>query len=333
MLTTATLIHFVVADLLHQNGFERSHLPEVVDCAVIATGLGVLQGNLGFVHSGGSFWDTTAWEVFPKAFLATQMVAYANALTAWTRGDKNPVWATSLPSDVKNPMLKSLKFLFKTSDSFYQPVDSGDLSSVPATGLKQMQSPFASTQIIGSRSVENTQADRAEIETALKQLLRSNSVDVAVQAVAATERLQINSAETADELLSLTEHRNELVRARAMCAITRLGLLNQDSIEVAAGMLDDGTKYVVFSGLMALATLENLPEHILPLADRCFEKALANCDYEFIGIFTAAYQKWVDDPAAHFRSLFGEQSPEYLEIALESLTAVRQSLVPIEAGE
>ena len=329
----ATLIHFVVADLLYQNGFQRSHLPEVVDTAVIATGMGTLLSNLGFVHSGGSFWDTTAWEVFPKPFLASQMVAYANALAAWTRGEKNPAWAASLPSDVKNPMLKSLKFLSKTGDSFFQPLEPTDSHHDPAIGLQQMQSPVASTQIIGLRSVENDEADREEIEVALKQLLRSNSVDVAVQAVAATERMKIDSAEIADELLSLTEHRNELVRARAMCAITRLGLLKQASTEVAARMLDDSTKYVVFSGLMALSTLDNIPEHILSPADRGFEKALANCDYEFIGLFTAAYQKWIDDPAAHFRSLFDEHSPEYLEIALESLAAVRQSLVTIEASD
>ena len=329
----ATLINFVVADLLHQNGFQRSHLPEVVDTAVIATGMGTLQSNLGFVHSGGNFWDTSAWEIFPKPFLATQMVAYANALVAWTRGEKNPTWAALLPSDVKNPMLKSLKFLFKTGDSFFQPIKSTDSQHAPAIGLQQMQSPFASTQIIGLRSVENNEVDRVEIEAALKQLLRSNSVDVAVQAVTATERMKIDSPEIADELLSLTEHRSELVRARAMCAITRLGLQNQASIEVAARMLDDGTKYVVYGGLMSLSTLDSIPEHILPAADRGFEKALANCDYEFIGLFTAAYQKWIDDPAAHFRNLFDEQSPEFLEIALESLAAVRQSLVSIEAGD
>ena len=53
-LAVATLIHGVVNDMLYQSTFSQPHFPELVELAVIGTGLGVLRSNLMFVKKVAS---------------------------------------------------------------------------------------------------------------------------------------------------------------------------------------------------------------------------------------------------------------------------------------
>ena len=120
-LAVATLVHGVVSDLLHQHKYAYAHFPEFVDLTVIATGLGTLLSNLDFVSQSPTFWDSTQWRLIPRPFLDSQGVAYANAIAAWTRGERDPEWATDLEAELQRSMTKSLKFLNKTDDCFFQP--------------------------------------------------------------------------------------------------------------------------------------------------------------------------------------------------------------------
>ena len=119
--TAAALINFVVSDMLHQNNFSYAHFPELVDLAVIGTGLGTVRANVALVNNKGSYWDTTHWLAMPKPFLGAQSLAYAMAIVAWCRDEHDPQWSSNLPAEIKGPMKKSLKYLNKTNDSFFQP--------------------------------------------------------------------------------------------------------------------------------------------------------------------------------------------------------------------
>jgi len=57
-LSVATAIHFVIVDLLVQSDFPGAHLPEIVDAAAIATGLGILRSQIDLVSKSGAFWDS-----------------------------------------------------------------------------------------------------------------------------------------------------------------------------------------------------------------------------------------------------------------------------------
>ena len=89
----ATLTNGVVCDLLHQKNFGSAHLPERVDLAVAATGLGMIRNNISLVKKQTNYWDSTQWELFPRPFLDCQSLAYANAIAAWARDDATPEWA------------------------------------------------------------------------------------------------------------------------------------------------------------------------------------------------------------------------------------------------
>ena len=118
-LAVATAIHFIIVDLLVQSHFPGAHLPEIVDAAAIATGLGILRSQIDLVSQTEHFWDSTAWEILPPPFLGAQKAAYALALSAWVRKEKSPAWAGELTTELIGPMNKSLKFLSKTNDTFF----------------------------------------------------------------------------------------------------------------------------------------------------------------------------------------------------------------------
>ena len=104
-----------------------------------------------------------------------------------------------------------------------------------------------------------------------------------------------------------------------------MGQLDDFVADNAAKMLSSSTNYVTYSGLLALSRLDSVPDDVLKLADRGFERALHTCNYQFIEIFAAAYKKWLGDPTDHLNKLWGESSPENLQLALEALSAVTQA--------
>ena len=329
-LTTATLVHCVVGDLLSQNKFEHAEHPEIIDLAVVSTGLGILQSRFRFVQQGGRFWDSTYWTEAPRPFLDTDALAYASAIAAWVRGDNDPQWASELPNEVKRPMRKSLKYLIKTNDSFFHP------STAATPLLKQTQSEWLqlasaasiSKQIIAIRHFgpDNQLCDRQEDR--LLETLRSPFRSVVLNSIAAIESLKFESEPIASELRLLVESQDDEIRSKALIALTRSGQLDGLTISCAMKMIDNSVKYVAFAGVLALASLESAPENVLKVAERGFIRALQSCDYEFVGLFAAAFNRWLSDPVSHFEQLLHDE-PEYLQIAVEALDNTREQSVAV----
>ncbi len=257
-LTAATLIHHVVGDLLFQNEFEYAECPEIVDLAVVSTGLGILQSNFRFVQQGSRFWDSTYWTDAPRPFLDTEALAYASAIAAWVRGDHDPQWADELPREVKRPMRKSLKYLSKTNDSFFHP------STAATPLLKQTQSDWLqmasdasiSRQIIAIRHFEPVEQLWDRQENRLLESLRSPDRSVILNSIAAVESLSFESEQIASELRLLVENQDDEIRAKAMIALARLRHLDDLTIGCAVKMVDSSVKHVAFAGVFALASLE-----------------------------------------------------------------------------
>ncbi|QEG25018.1 hypothetical protein [Mariniblastus fucicola] len=327
-LAIAALVHGVVSDLLHAHKYAYAHFPEFVDLAVIATGLGVLQSNLDFVSQSPSFWDTTQWRMIPRPFLDSQGVVYANAIVAWTRDEKTPLWSEGLEPELKRTMLKSLKFLNKTGDSFFQPKTSAKLLDQPqGKWLEMTDSKSLSTQIIAVRHLQNDDTAIAETQAALANKLRSDSEPVLLNAISASEQVVDVGETVVEELRFLTQHRDHVVRAKAMCALTRLGQLDDRTLQTAGEMLGSKMKHVIYAGLSALSSLGSVSDHLIPAINRSFVRSLQVCDYEFVNLFAAAFTKWLDDPKTHVEELLREDSPEYMEIALEAIDNVGEQLV------
>lgn len=339
-LPVATAIHFVIVDLLVQSDFPGAHLPEIVDAAAIATGLGIPRSQIDLVSKSGAFWDSTAWEILPPPFLGAQKAAYALAMAAWARQEKSPAWARELTTEIVGPMNKSIKFLSKTNDSFFG--SSLDSTNTALSDYEQEQwlqlasSKLESSQIIGLRHcvIDPDREDAGALQSQWSDLLidkfRSNSKDIVLHAIAAAERGKIESPKIADELVVLAENRDDAIKAKAMLALTRMGKLDSVALELAAQMLESREKFVLFAGLFALTSSKEVSDQAMPLLDRAFARALANCDQEFVSLFATGYSSWVADPAAHFHGLFEEHSPEYLEIALEALQNVGDQFVSLD---
>ncbi|MEM7314586.1 MAG: hypothetical protein AAF497_15680 [Planctomycetota bacterium] len=330
----ATLINGVVCDLLHQNSFASAHLPERVDLTVTGTGLGMIRNNISLVKKLKTYWDSTQWELFPRPFLDCQSLAYANAIAAWARDDARPEWASDLPSDLKRSMRNSLKFLLKTSDSFFHPhAKRSLLAQSQSEWWKLAASASASKQVIAIRHLESDGRLNGQQESLLLEKLRSANLAIVLNAIEASERMTLHEQPVASEsvvreLITLADHHDHEVRAKAMCALARHGKLDETTVEIAAMMLDDNLRHLVFAGAYALSTLDSVPDHVLPPFDRCFVRMLRDCDYELIDLFVASYKRWLDDPQAHLEGLL-QNSSEYLPIALETLHKATDELVQI----
>lgn len=327
-LSIAALTHGVVKDMLHQSQYSYAHFDEFVDLAVIVSGLGVLQSNIDFVTKQGTFWDPTQWRLIPRPFLDTQGVAWANALAAWLRQENDPQWGEDLEAEIRRPMTKSLKYLFKTDDSFLSAKQGQNLiGQSQSQWLKMAASKSVSTQIVAVRHLQkDDDAVSSELQKTLVEKLRSTHHGVMINAVSASEQI-VDVGDTAiEELQFLTKHREHVVRAKAMCALTRLEQLDEATIETAGDMLGSKMKHEIFAGLMALSSLGSVSDHLVPAINRAFIRSLQVCDYEFVGLFAAAFTRWLDDPREHVEQLLATDSPEYMEIAIEALENVGDQL-------
>lgn len=325
----AALIHGVVKDLLHQHQYAYAHFDEFVDLAVVATGLGAIRSNLDLVASSPSFWDSTQWRFIPRPFLDSQGVAYTNAVAAWVRGDSNPEWADDLESELKRATQKSLKFLTKTNDSFLEGKfgEAKRLNQPQREWLKEAQSKSVSQQIVAVRHLEKDESVLPELQSTITEKLRSTHDAVMLNAISATEQI-VDIGDTAiEELRFLTQHRDHIVRAKAMCALSRLEQLEESTIQKAGEMLGSKKKHEIFAGLMALSSLGSVSDHLIPPINRAFIRSLQVCDYEFLNLFAAAFTKWLKDPKGHVEQLLRDDSPEYMELAMEALDNVNEQFV------
>jgi len=318
--------------MLHQRGFNYAHFPELVDLAVIGTGLGILRSNIPLVNNKGSYWDTTRWLDVPKPFLDSQAFAYATAIAAWARDENAPAWLDDLPAEVKAPMKKSLKYLHKTNDGFFQPktADKQVLSQNSDAWWKLAESKSKSTRIVAMNQFQLDGALTDQQESLLIDQLRSDNRALLLHTIGAAEQLQDVGEPIVDELRLLAEHRDNEVRAKAMFALTKLAQLDDATTRLAANMLDSKVRFVTFAGIVALASKDSVSSTIMPAIDRGFVQSLQSCDYEFMGLYAAAYPNWVDDPKAHFEALLQQDSPEFLEMALEALQTAQEQLVALE---
>lgn len=333
-LVLATLVHGVVNDMLCQHDLGDAILPEVVELAVVGTGLGMLRNNIGLLAKTGTFWDSTQWGAVPRPFLDPQTLAYANAVAAWAREDRSPQWARDLMGELKRPMQNSLKFLFKTNDSFFQPSKQQQLlgqSQDRWWELAACDSP--SQQIVALRHLQSEHHPNDQQESLLMEKLGSGNRAILLHAIAAVERILFNQQPIASDLIVrrlriLADHRDEEVSAKAMCALTRLGKLDEITMEIASNMLESSFRHVVFAGAYALSSQDAIPDQTLVMVDRCFVRALRACDYEFVGLFATAYNRWLDEPESHAQNLLSD-SPEYVPVAVDALRQVPDQLVSI----
>ncbi|SMP73040.1 hypothetical protein SAMN06265222_1162 [Neorhodopirellula lusitana] len=333
----ATLINAVVCDLLSQNSFAGAQLPEQVDLAVVGTGLGMIRNGISLVAKHPVHWDSTQWDVFPRPFLDGQSLAYANAIAAWARDDQAPKWSSDLPSDLKRPMRKSLKFLLKTNDSFFQPrAKQFLLTQSQSEWWKLATDSSASSQVIAIRHLNSDGKLDDQQESLLIDKLGSANVAITLNAISAIERMAsqqpaIGNESMVRELRSLTDHRDDEVCAKSMCVLAKLGGLDEATVETAATMLDAHQKHLTFAGLYALCMQDSVPEEVVPALDRCFVRVLRACDYELIDLIATAYRRLLDDPQSHMEELF-QNSPEHLPIALETLQKVSEPRMPLRRG-
>ena len=269
----------------------------------------------------------------PRPFLDDNALAYAFAVKAWTAGDKDPAWLSDVRGELVRPARKSLKYLNKTSDCFFQP-STGKTSGEHSQNdwLQIAGGESASSRIIAMRRIDKDDALGSRQAGLLTENLRSSNQDVVLHALTTVERTGVANPELIEELRILSEDRHAETRAKAIITLARSGEMDERSVETAARMITDSARYVVFAGLVALAASDSIPESAQSIVERGYVRALQTCDYEFVGLFTAAFTRWMDDPENQIKRLLEHEEPEYLTIALQSLKEINEQAEEAEAN-
>ena len=180
------------------------------------------------------------------------------------------------------------------------------------------------TQIIAIRNLDFDEQYFGQQEPLLVEKLQSPVRSIVLHAISAAESSKSNSEPIAIQLRMLVEDRDDEVRAKAMIALTNLRQLDELSISFAAKMVDNNVKYVVFAGVFALSSLESVSDDMLEIGARGLVRGLQSCDYEFISLFVAAFNRWLDDPKTHIEQLLQDDQPDYLEMAMEALEVIQE---------
>ena len=316
-LATAALLQSLVHDLLATSGIADKAPGEFLDAAVVLCGLGGPRAEVELMSDEGSFWDRTRWDATPGNFMDHESLVYAHSLAVWCRGGS----ADLLPASMRTAK-GSLKYLTKTNDSFFQQSLITENQLAIETFVELATSGKESTRIAAMKFFHPDETVHDQQNAAILENLRDRSDHVIAHAVSAAQTTQTDSPSVIEELKLLTDNHDDRLRSKAVQAVTLLGQLDDYVADNAAKMLSSSTDYVTYSGLLALAKLGQVSDDVLKLADRGFERALHTCNYQFIELFAGAYNRWLDDPAAHLNKLWGERSPEYYQMAVEALTAL-----------
>lgn len=314
-LATAALLQSMVLDLLATRGMTEAPSGEFLDAAVVLCGLGEPRAEVELISNAGSYWDATIWDAHPAKFLDHESLAYAHSLAIWCRDG-----SADLPASMRTAK-GALKYLNKTNDSFFQKSLVTDEQLEIKQFVELAENGSEATRICAMQFFHSDEASKQQQDEAVLANLRHRSDHVIAHAVSAAQRTQSTSPGVVEELKLLTDNHDDRLRSKAVQAVTLMGQLDDYVADNAAKMLSSSTNFVTYSGLLALVKLDKVSEDVLKLADRGFERALHTCNYPFIELFAGAYNKWLDDPAAHLNKLWGERSPEYYQMATEALTS------------
>lgn len=124
MTVVATLAHelgHVV--LLGQGRISRDaqdHEP-LTDLITVFLGLGVFTANSCVRVRSERHAHGYNWSMSRLGYLSEEMVAYALALFAWIRGERNPAWLKHLTVNPRTYCQRGLRYLLKTGDSSFDP--------------------------------------------------------------------------------------------------------------------------------------------------------------------------------------------------------------------
>ncbi len=328
-MAVATVVQGVVQDLLHQSKYEHAHFPESVDLAVLAMGLGMLRSQFELVSKEGTFWDSTQWHLIPRPFLDQSGQTWTHAINSWIRDQSKPDWYDDLPTDMRRNVGKFAKQLAQSKDCFVNLDSPGKKST--RQWLESVTDKSQSIQLVAIRHLEPDAAVDTEIQKVLHDKLRSNDTDIVLHAIAATSRFESPSTDVIDELQYHVTHRDDQVRAKAMICLARMGKLDERTLETAGQFLDSKTKHVTYAGLVAVSTLDKVPEDLMPPVNRAFLRSLSECNYEFVGLFAMTFLRWFDDPKKYVREQLQEHHREFLAIAEEAIDNAQQNLVQLDS--
>ena len=153
--------------------------------------------------------------------------------------------------------------------------------------------------------------------------VKSSNRDLVLHAITTIENLELDDPRIIEQLKLHLEDRDEEIQAKALLALTGVIAKHDYPMEDAARMLASKTSFVVYAAIISLATIPEVDDKIIRIADRAFGRALQSCDYGLVELFARAYLTWLPEPVTHIADTFEDGYEEYIDTALEAIKNVK----------
>jgi hypothetical protein len=100
----------------------EDHEP-LTDLFTVFMGMGIFTANSVLREKNWQAGQWAGWSMSRLGYLTMDLYGYAFALFAWSRGEEWPAWAGHLRGDVHAAFKKGFKYLQKTGDSLFKPLE------------------------------------------------------------------------------------------------------------------------------------------------------------------------------------------------------------------
>ncbi|MCH5374398.1 MAG: hypothetical protein JJ992_10495 [Planctomycetes bacterium] len=331
----AIMAHYAAQDRLLREGLcsgDESDLGWRADLACVFLGMGIFGANSAVKQRGGedaSIW----WRNRVRRRLPARISGYTMALIAVSRRERHPAWSRWLVKDALDSFQRGLRFLHRHGECIF------DYEANGALRVAGSVSSLASDLRHGGDSArlaslwalhEHGSAAPAAMEEILG-CLRSRSTVLQGEAARLIGSIGADSADVADELMSLLSSRDRQVRCSAITALSQLqvpldceGPHGCTLFDELGMLLGDEDTQVAQTTVLALCQYGTAASEAALRLLEPLRRALVDCDYLAQDLCFTALGLIHGDVDGFLEEHLQEHHPDLYPVAITALQQSRE---------
>ncbi len=188
-----------------------------------------------------------------QGYLNSGVLGYACALYAWARGETSAPWAAGLRPDAALTFQRGGRYLRRTGDSLFQPLESNPFFSANASTLVVRLRDASPSSSIGCLWALAERGEEArDVLSEILPLLQHRHFEVRAAAAKALGKIGGTDQETHRQLTRLVDDRRWQVRVATALAVGRLPVEPADAVATLAPLIVDDDSTVSHAAALAL---------------------------------------------------------------------------------
>lgn len=283
MSVVSTLAHELSHEILLGGELLPQDAPDqedVTDLLPVFCGCGLFAAN---ATVGEQRTDDAAW-LSRQGYLNSGVLGYACALYAWARGETASRWASCLRPDAAVTFKRGCRYLQRTGDSLFRPLEANHLASASASTLAVNLRDASPSSLIGTLwALSQREGDARGLVADIVPLLQHRHFEIRAAAARALGRIGGADPIAHRQLARLVDDRHWQVRTAVALAIGQLAMEPEDAVAALSRLLVNDDSTVAAAAGLALvqfgAEAGRVEKHIFA----ALKKAVIRWDVELAG--------------------------------------------------